>query len=390
MTKRRAIPYSRQWVGPDDVREVVRVLTADYITQGPKVREFEDALARYCRARYAVAVSSGTAALHIACLAGGLGRGDEAITSPISFVASANCAVYCGGRPVFADIQEDTFNVDPDDVKRKITKRTKAIIPVDFAGHPCDMAEIVALARRHGAIVIEDASHALGAEYKGKKVGGLADMTVFSFHPVKSITTGEGGAVMTNDKRLYQRLMRLRTHGITRDPRTFLHKGGPWYYEMQALGFNYRITDIQCALGISQMKKLGAFIERRREIASRYNSAFSTIEGIRAPYERAYVRSAYHLYVVRLESKKLKGRKAETFAFLNARGIRANVHYIPIYMQPYYRYALGYRKGLCPRAERYYQEAISLPLYPKMTEKEVGHIISAASEAFAKGGRPPA
>jgi UDP-4-amino-4,6-dideoxy-N-acetyl-beta-L-altrosamine transaminase len=371
------IPYSRQWISAGDIEACADVLRSDFITQGTKVHNFEKALASYCDARYAIAVSSGTAALHLACIAAGIRPGDEVITSPISFAASANCVLYCGGRPTFADVQEDTANIDPREIEKKITKRTKAVIPVDFAGHPCDMDEIGALARKHRLVVIEDASHALGAEYRHRRIGGLsdADMTVFSFHPVKSITTGEGGAILTNNGRLRETLAMLRTHGITRDPAKLERRGGPWYYEMQDLGFNYRITDIQCALGMSQLKRLGQFVERRREIASVYDKAFRGIGEIDTPRTREYVESSFHLYVVRLSDRRVRSRRAFIFHFLNSRGIYPQVHYIPIYLQPYYRDNLGYKEGLCPRAESYYEEAISLPVYPKMRKREINYVI---------------
>lgn len=370
----KRIPYSTQWITGDDCRAVAGALRAERLTQGPGVREFEDGLARYCGVRYAVAVSSGTAALHLACLAAGVAEGARGVTSPISFVASANCILYCGGRPDFADIQEDTVNVEPRAIEAAITKATRVLIPVDFAGHPSDLDEIRTIAKRHGLVVIEDASHALGSDYKGKKVGGLADMTVFSFHPVKTITTGEGGAILTDRKDLYERLLALRTHGIVRDQGLVKQRGMPWYYEMRSLGFNYRITDFQCALGISQLKKLNKFIEARRELAAFYTDAFRNVEEIMPLGERPYVRSAYHLYVVRLRKRCLHGCRKRIFHFLNSKGIYPQVHYIPIYLQPYYA-KLGYEKGLCPRAEAYYDEGISLPLYPKMKVSDARYVV---------------
>ena len=295
------IPYGRHYIDDEDIAEVIKVLKSDFITQGPKIKEFEDALCKYTGAKYAVAVSSGTAALHLACLASGIGRGDEVITSPITFVASANCVLYCGGIPLFVDIQNDTLNIDPEKIISKITNKTRAIIPVHFAGHPCDLEEIHSIAKKYRLFVIEDACHALGAEYRGTKIGSCqySDMTVFSFHPVKSITTGEGGAILTNNETLYEKLLTLRTHGITKDKEKWkAREEGDWYYEMQYLGYNYRITDFQCALGISQLRKLDRFISRRREIARIYTERLSRVEGIILPVERQYVKYAWHLYTI--------------------------------------------------------------------------------------------
>ena len=282
------MPYGRQYIDSTDIKKVVNVLKSDWITQGPKVKEFENALCNYTGAKYAVVVSSGTAALHIACLAAGIKEGDEVITSRITFAASANCILYCKGKPVFADIQEDTVNIAPEEIKKKITKKTKAIIPVHFAGHPCELDTISAIARNYKLLMIEDAAHALGASYKGKKIGCCkhSDMATLSFHPIKSITTGEGGAVLTNRKDLYERLRIFKNHGITKD-RSIMHSlDGPWYYEMQELGYNYRITDFQCVLGISQLKKIDQFIQKRREIVQRYNEAFMDVEKIITPTEK--------------------------------------------------------------------------------------------------------
>ena len=362
----KTIPYGHQWIDEKDIKEVIKVLKSDWITQGPKIKEFEEALCKYTGAKYAVAVSSGTAALHIACLAAGIKEGDEVITTPITFVATANCILYCGGRPVFADIQEDTVNIDPDEIKKKITKMTKAIIPVHFAGHPCDLEEIYEIAKENNLIVIEDACHALGAEYKGSKIGSCkySDMTVFSFHPVKSITTGEGGAVLTNNKDLYEKLLLLRSHGITKDKRKFINKKeGGWYYEMHELGFNYRITDFQCALGISQLKKLDKFIKRRREIVDIYNKELSEIDEIILPVERPYVKSSWHIYYIRLKNPQ---KRRFVFEKLQEKGIGVQVHYIPVYRQPYYQTNFGYKKGDYPKAEDYYHRSLTVPLYPKI------------------------
>lgn len=367
------IPYGRQWLDKEDIESVISVLKSDFITQGPKVKEFEDKVANYCGAKYAVAVSSGTAALHIACLAAGIKNGDEVITTPISFAASANCVLYCGGRPVFADIEDDAVNINPAEIEKKITKRTVAIIPVDFAGHPCDLREIQKIAKKHNLMIIEDACHALGAEYRGTKTGSckFSDMTVFSFHPVKHITTGEGGMVLTNRKDLYKKLTVFKNHGIVRNRKDLLRKNeGSWYYEIQDLGFNYRITDFQCALGISQLKKLGKFIKRRRRIANNYRKELSKIDAITLPVEKDYAKSVWHIYVIRVNRERKK-----IFNKLAKEGIGVNVHYRPIYLHPFYK-QLGYKEGLCPKAEKYYREALTIPLYPKMKNEDFSYIIA--------------
>jgi len=310
------IPYGRQFVNQSDIRAVVSVLKSDWLTQGAKIKKFEDALCKYTGAKYAVAVSSGTAALHIACLTAGIREGDEAITTPITFAASVNCVLYCGGKPVFADVQKDTVNIAPEEIKTKITKKTKAIIPVHFAGHPCNLEEIKDIAKRHNLLVIEDAAHALGAEYKSSKIGSCkySDMAIFSFHPVKSITTGEGGAVLTNNKKFYEKLLMMRSHGITKKNSEFRAQNpktaGGWYYEMQYLGFNYRITDFQCALGISQLKKLDKFIKARQIIAKKYNKLFEDNCFFDLPVERDDIVSSWHLYPIRLKDR-YKSKKRE-------------------------------------------------------------------------------
>ena len=375
----RYIPYGRQSIDRSDISAVLKALGSDWITQGPKVSEFEGALRRYCRSKYAVAVSSGTAALHIACLAAGIKKDDEVITSPITFAASANSVLYCQGRPVFADIQPDTANIDPEEIRKKVSKKTRAIIPVHYAGYPCDMVEIKGIADKHGLIIIEDAAHALGAWYKKSRIGSCrySDMAVFSFHPVKTITTGEGGAVLTNDIDLYKKLIDLRSHGIVKEPERFTGKGssdrGSWYYEMQQLGFNYRITDFQCALGISQLSKIDKFINRRRKIAGIYDRVLSGIGEIEIPHYGNDSRSAYHLYYIRLIDKEIRSKKEQLFHSLRKNGIGVQVHYIPVYLHPYYA-KLGYKKGACPKAERFYHEAISIPIHPLMNDKEVIYV----------------
>ena len=380
--RKKFIPYGRQFIDEDDIKEVVKVLKSPWITQGTKIREFEEALCKYTGAKYAVVVSSGTAALHIACLAAGIKQGDEVITSPITFVASANCVLYCGGKPVFADIQEDTINIDPQEIKKKISKRTRAIIPVHFAGHPCDLEEIYSIAKDNNLIVIEDACHALGAEYKGYKIGSckFSDMTVFSFHPVKSITTGEGGAVLTNNEELYEKILMLRTHGITKDKNKLLNKNeGDWWYEMHYLGFNYRITDFQCALGLSQLKKLDRFIQYRRKIVEIYNKELSKIDKIILPVERPYVKSSWHIYYIRLKNSK---KRKEVFEFLREQNIGVQVHYIPVYLQPYYIKAFGYKEGCCPKAESYYKSTITIPLFVGLKKSEIKYIVDCIKRAI--------
>jgi len=377
----RRIPYGHQSVAREDIDEVIKVLRSDWITQGPKIAEFEKALAKYCGSKYAVCVSSGTAALHLACLAAGLKKGDEAITTPMTFVATPNSIVYTGAKPVFADIDNITVNISPGEIKKKITRKTKAVLPVHFAGLPCDMEEIAAIARTKKLTIIEDCSHALGAEYRyrGKwlKVGSCkhSDMAVFSFHPVKSITTGEGGAILTNRKDLYEKLIMLRQHGITKEKRKFINnsiEADPWYYQMQELGFNYRITDFQAALGISQLKKLNEFIRRRRELASIYSKELSAIDALILPKEPLDKKSSWHIYPIRL---KKPSRRKELYERLRESGIGVQVHYIPVHMQPYYMKSSGSKKGDYPNAERYYESTITLPIYPAMTYADIRYVI---------------
>lgn len=383
----RAIPYGRQYIDKTDIAEVIKVLRTNWITQGPKVGEFEDALKRYCGAKYAVAVSSGTAALHIACLAAGLNKDDEAITTPITFAATANSILYSGAKPVFADIDPQTANIDARKIIEKITKRTKAILPVHFAGLPCDMGRICGIAKKGKFVIIEDACHALGAQYKYKgkwfKVGNCrhSDMTVFSFHPVKTITTGEGGAVLTNSKALYNKLLLLRNHGITKDSDKFVNKRFSdlaWYHEMQCLGFNYRITDIQCALGIGQLKKIGIFLKRRKEIAKIYSKKLAGFNEIILPIEKPYAKSSWHLYYIRI--KKASRRKA-VFEKLRKAGIGVQVHYIPVYLHPFYQ-KMGYGKSLCQNAEDFYQQEISIPIYPTMKNHEIEYVVKSIGGAL--------
>ncbi|MCI8409812.1 MAG: UDP-4-amino-4,6-dideoxy-N-acetyl-beta-L-altrosamine transaminase [Lachnospiraceae bacterium] len=371
------IPYGRQCIEEDDIEAVVEVLCSDYVTTGPTVEAFEKTVAEYTEAKYAVAVSNGTAALHAACLAAGLKEGDEVITTPITFAASANCVLYCGAKPVFVDIEPDTYNIDPTKIEEKITSKTKAIIAVHFTGQPCKMDKIHEIAEKYNLLVIEDAAHALGADYKGKKIGSISDMTTFSFHPVKHITTGEGGMITTNSKELYDKLVLFRSHGITRDERFLEKNEGGWYYEQLDLGYNYRITDIQCALGISQMKKLERFVERRREIAKRYNEAFADIKGIQIPKQEAGCHNSWHLYVIQVLEKDRK----EVFDALRSKNIGVNVHYIPVYKHPYYQ-KNGYEKVCCRNAEQYYANAISIPMYPLLSKEEQEYVIETIKEVI--------
>lgn len=364
------IPYGRQNIDENDIQAVINVLKSDYLTTGPNIAEFEKTVADYVGVKYAVAVSNGTAALHVACLAAGFGKGDEIITTPITFVASANCVLYCGATPVFADINPRTYNIDPEDVRRKITDKTKAIIVVHFTGQPCEMDELHQIAREHNLLVIEDAAHALGADYKGKKIGSISDMTTFSFHPVKHITTGEGGMITTNNKELYDRLVLFRSHGITRDSSQMTQNDGDWYYQQIELGYNYRITDIQCALGISQMMKLDTFIKRRKEIVNRYNQIFSKCRNIIIPEQAEGCNSSWHLYVIQIIGKDRK----LVFNELRDKGIGVNVHYIPVYTQPYYR-SHGYQNVCCPNTETVYKNFISLPVYYGLNEEEQDYVI---------------
>ena len=364
------IPYGRQTIEDDDIQAVVDVLKSDYLTTGPKVAEFERLVADYVGVKYAVAISNGTAALHAACFAAGIGEGDEVITTPLTFAASANCVLYCGGKPVFADVDERTYNIDPADIEKKITPKTKAIIAVHLAGQPCDMDAIHRIAEKYHLLVIEDGAHALGSVYKGKRVGSLSDMTTFSFHPVKPITTGEGGMIVTDDENLYQRLLLFRSHGITRDADLMTRNDGPWFYQQLDLGYNYRITDIQCALGCSQMGKLDRFLQRRKELVQRYNEAFGNCEDIICPYQLPETESGWHLYIIQVRNHD----RREVFGRLREAGVGVNVHYIPVYMHPYYQ-KNGYSDVHCKNAEDIYEHIISLPLYPRLTDEEQDYVI---------------
>lgn len=370
------LPYGRQSIAEDDIEAVVDVLRSAWLTTGPKVGEFEEAVAACVGAKYAISFSSGTAALHGAAFAAGLKPGDEAITSPMTFAATANCVLYQGATPAFADASADTLNIDPERVAERVTARTRAILPVDYAGHPADLDAILELSARHGLVVIEDACHALGAEYRQRRTGGVADMTVFSFHPIKQLTTGEGGMVTTHSANYAEALRRFRNHGISSEARQ-RQSGGQWHYEMVSLGFNYRLTDIACALGLSQLKKLKANLLRRQEIAARYTVAFAHLAEITLPAVRAGVKPAWHLYPIRLNLEMLNADRNEIFRALRAENIGVNVHYIPVHYHPYYRDRFGYRGGEYPVAEDAYERLISLPMFHGMTERDVEDVIRA-------------
>jgi len=364
------IPYGRQSIDEEDIQAVVEVLRSDWLTTGPKVEEFERAFARAVGAKHAVAVSSGTAALHAAMYALGIGPGDEVIVPPMTFAATANCVVFQGGTPVFADVEEETLLIDPKEVERRITPRTRAIIAVDYAGQPCDYDELCRIAKNNNIYLVSDACHALGAKYKGRPVGSLADLTVFSFHPVKHITTGEGGMITTDHPELADRMRNFRNHGITTDHRQ-REALGSWFYEMVDLGYNYRITDFQCALGLSQLKKLPIWLKRRHEIADEYRKFFSGSIDFEPLIVRDKVYHAYHLYIIRLKSKKKDLTRNHVFKWLRTEGIGVNVHYIPVHLHPFYQTRFKTGPGLCPVAEAAYAEIISLPIYPAMTKETV-------------------
>jgi len=380
------LPYGRQSIEEDDIQAVVDVLRSDWLTTGPKVGEFEEAFAARVEAKYAVSFSSGTAALHGAAFAAGLKPGDEAITTPLTFAATANCVLYQGASPVFADVSDDTLNLDPERVAARITPRTRAILPVDYAGHPADLDAILELAARDGLVVIEDACHALGAEYRGRSTGSIADMTVFSFHPVKHVATGEGGMVTTGRADYAESLRRFRNHGISSDARQ-RQAEGQWRYEMVLLGFNYRLTDIACALGSSQLKKLEANLLRRREIAARYAAAFRDLAGVMLPVVRAGVNPAWHIYPIRLNLAKLSANRAQVFRALRAENIGVNVHYIPVHRHPYYRDHFGYRGGEYPIVEDAYERLISLPMFHGMSDEDAEDVVRALGKVVSHYAR---
>jgi perosamine synthetase len=375
------LPYGHQSLLESDIAAVVDVLRSDWLTTGPKVGEFEEAFAAAVGARHAVAFSSGTAALHGAAFAAGLAPGDEAITTPMTFCATANCVLYQGATPVFADVEADTLNIDPDQIERRITARTKVLLPVDFAGHPVDLDRLLSIAERHNLTVIEDASHSLGARHRGRPIGSISHLTTFSFHPVKHVTTGEGGMVTTDDAAHVARLRLLRNHGIDSDGRERQARG-EWYYEMIALGYNYRLSDVGAALGLSQLPRLAANVRRRREIADRYHAALAGIPGLRLPVVRNEVQPAWHLYPICVTSAGGRTTRDQAFRALRAEGIGVNVHYIPVHLHPYYRQRFGDRVGTCPIAEAAATEVLSLPLFHGMTDGDLDDVVTAVRKVM--------
>jgi len=375
--RRTRLSYGHQYIDEADIQAVTEVLRSDFLTCGPKVSELEAALCELTGTAHCTSVSNGTAALHVACLAAGIGPGDEVITTPITFAASANAILYCGGRPVFADIDPKTYMIDPVSIETSITERTKAVIAVDFTGAACDYDAIRAICRKHHLLLIEDSAHAIGTSYRGTPVGNIADLTTFSFHPVKTITAGEGGAVLSRDAELAQRVQLFARHGITRDPELLQETGNSnWYYEQQLLGYNYRMTDIQCALALSQLHKLERFAARRKELVRRYDEAFREMPEIIVQSEVEGSEAVRHLYILRLKLDRLGCGRKEFYDAMQAENIGVNVHYIPVYWFPYYQ-SLGYHRGLCPEAEAYYKSCMTLPLYYGMTDQDQEDVIQA-------------
>jgi UDP-4-amino-4,6-dideoxy-N-acetyl-beta-L-altrosamine transaminase len=378
--REQKIFYGHQYIDEDDIQAVVEVLRSDYLTCGPKITELEEKLCSLTGAKYAVACSNGTAALHIAALSAGVGEGDEVITTPITFAASANCVLYCGARPVFVDIDPETYNIDPKKVEAAITPRTKAVVAVDYTGQSADLAPLLQICKEHHLTLIEDGAHVIGTKYKGQMNGSIADMTMFSFHPVKTVTGGEGGVILTNDEGYYKKLLLYRSHGITRDEDQMQHEpDGAWYYEQVDLGYNYRMTDMQAALIISQLDKLPMFAARRKEIVARYNEAFAGMPALSIQREIPESDTTRHLYILRIVPEKLRIDRRQFFDALAAENVCCNVHYIPVYYFPYYE-KLGYCRGLCPNAEKLYEEMITLPLYYAMSDGDVESVIEAVTK----------
>lgn len=372
---KKNIPYSRQYIDNQDIAEVSKILKSDWLTQGPKIQEFEISLAKYTGSKFAVIFNSGTAALHAAYFSVGLTKENEFITSPITFVATANAGLYLKAKPVFVDVEFNTGNIDIDKIEQYITKNTKLLVPVHYGGQPVNLEQVSKIAKKYNLFIIEDACHALGAIYKGEKIGNCkySDMTVFSFHPVKHITTGEGGAVTTNKSEIYEKLIMFRNHGITKNKSLLINKDqGDWYYEMQLLGHNYRMTDFQAALGISQLKKMNEFVKRRQDIAKIYEEKFKNNMYFDMPLKKFDSNSSYHLYSIRLKDK-YKNKKKDIFSKMRERGLGVQVHYIPVYLQPYYQ-NMGFNKRICPIAEDFYQKEISIPLYSSMKKKEIEYV----------------
>lgn len=377
------LSYGRQYIDEEDIQAVADTLRSDYLTCGPRITQLEEKLCEVTGAKYCVAVSNGTAALHIAAIAAGIKEGDEVITTPITFAASANCALYCGARPVFADINPDTYNIDPASIRKCITDKTKAVVAVDFTGQAVELDEIRAICKEHNLVLIEDAAHSIGTRYNGQPIGSIADMTTFSFHPVKTVTAGEGGAVTTNDPVLYQKLLLAHAHGITRDRSQMVHPtDDPWYNEQVNLGYNYRMTEFQAALLMSQLKKLEAFSKRRKEIVKMYDEAFSKLPEVKVQKEIPESDTTRHLYILQLDDRKLSCTRREFFDALHAENIYSQVHYLPVYWHSHYE-NLGYPKGICPNAEHYYRQSMSLPLYYSLTDEDVKDVIHAVEKLVA-------
>jgi UDP-4-amino-4,6-dideoxy-N-acetyl-beta-L-altrosamine transaminase len=399
-TPKLLLPYGRQWIDEADCNAVIEALHSDWLTGGPRVQEFEALIAKYCNCKHAIAVSSGTAALHLSMLAAGIETGSRVLTSTNSFLASANCAAFVGAIPDFVDISAGEYNLSPQALAEHWTDDVKAVIAVDFAGLPCEMYKIAEIARRHGAAIIEDACHALGSafELNGARymTGGhpWADMTIFSFHPVKTITTGEGGAIVTDNDQLALRCRLLRNHGMLKNQEEFLGLGhadfnevGPWYYEMHELGYNYRLTDLQCALGITQLSRIDDFVARRKEIVCRYDEAFAELPHVEIPRQVKNVFPSWHLYVLQIDFIAIGKKRSQVMQSLTALGVTTQVHYIPIHLQPYYRQRFGYGPGKCPVAEAYYQRCLTLPLYPSMTDADVNWVIDSVTRVVSSAPR---
>lgn len=382
------IYYGHQCIDDDDINAVVEVLKSDYLTCGPKIEQLEKKLCDITGSKYATAVSNGTAALHVACMAAGIGKGDEVIVTPLTFAASANCILYCGGTPVFADVNPETYNIEPDCIESLITPRTKAVVAVDFTGQAVDADRIRKICDEHNLIFIEDAAHSIGTRYNGKCVGNIADITTFSFHPVKTVTSGEGGAVMTNSDELHKKIVLAKSHGITHDLTEMKEKNpeGPWYYEQIELGYNYRMTDFQAALLMSQLDKLERFSDRRKQIVAKYNVAFSKIPEIIIQKEIEESDTTRHLYIIRLNFDMIGCTRREFFDAMSAEGVQCQIHYVPVYWFPYYE-NMGYKRGLCPNAEMIYKSCMSIPLYPGMSDRDVEDVIKAVTKITNYYGR---
>ncbi len=376
------LPYGTQWIEKEEIDEVVDSLKSDWLTTGPKMNLFEENFKNYIGSNFAVAVNSGTAALHISTSSININPGDEVITTPLTFVASANCVVYRGGTPILADIKRDTYNIDPNEIRKKITSKTKAIIPVHFAGQPCDMDEIIEIAEEKDLFIIEDAAHAIDAEYKGKKIGNISDLTVFSFHPVKNITTAEGGMVTTNDGELYDKLLMFRTHGISKDATKRFGKSGGFYYDMQYLGFRYNMSELHSSLGIHQLKKIESFQKRRRKIIKIYNKEFQDNEEITIPFVKKDIKHSWHLYIIQLNLEYLKVNREHIFKALREENIGVNVHYIPIHYHSYYQNKFGLREGILPNVEWLFPRLLTIPLFPKMNNNDAYDVVNAVKKVL--------